>query len=425
VKFIRVIFIIIFLSLFFNSISFSQQYWIKQNSPETRWLYRLDFVDSLYGWVCGDSGAMIATTNGGINWFNQQTGINYFIEDIQFIDRQLGYGIANDYYFQGSTILKTTNGGNNWTFSRYPDTTVIINTVYFLNEQTGFLGGFLGIILKTTNAGLQWKRMDIDSAWGCEFPIRKYVFRNSRFGYACGGIMDIGGVVWRTTDYGLNWLCDIITPEPLLDILIVDSLRAITVGGDFEYGFGVAKTYNAGVNWTYNNVAFFGVGQALTARTPDELWVPLGFSGKWAVSLDTGNTWIEIPGPDSAGLYDAEFVSPYSGWACGTFGSIYKYNTGIIGIKDPAIPVIISLSQNYPNPFNPKTTIKFNINKPSNVKLTIYDPLGREVKVVTENYPKAGEYKVEIDMSDFSSGLYFYKITAGSYSKTMKMVLVK
>jgi photosystem II stability/assembly factor-like uncharacterized protein len=404
---------------------YSQQYWVRQNSPVTRWLTNLDFVDSVYGWAAGDSGAIVATTNGGITWTLQQTGIDYMIEELQFINRQVGYGIANAYYLQGTTILKTTNGGINWTYSRFPDTTLIINTLYFLNEQTGFLGGYMGLILKTTNGGGIWKRMNIDTAWGCEFPIWKFNFRNIQYGYASGGIMEVGGVLWRTTDYGSNWQCELVTWDPMLDIYIVDSLRALAIGGDFEFGTGYAKTYNNGVNWSYHNLAFFGQGQALTARTQSEIWAPLGFSVLWAVSLDTGNTWMEIPGPDSAGIWDAEFVSPYCGWACGTWGTIYRYNPSVIGIQDPSSSAFFSLSQNYPNPFNPKTTIKFQLSIPADVKLAIYDLQGKLVKIVLDELRFAGENNVEVDMSEYASGLYLYKLETNSFSRTKKMLLIK
>ncbi|MCH7963543.1 MAG: T9SS type A sorting domain-containing protein [Bacteroidetes bacterium] len=91
------------------------------------------------------------------------------------------------------------------------------------------------------------------------------------------------------------------------------------------------------------------------------------------------------------------------------------------------------LSQNYPNPFNPTTKIKFTI--PSvgtsrysgtvSVQLKVYDVLGNEVAtLVNENKP-AGSYEVEFDGTDLISGIYFYRIEAGSFIKTKKMILIK
>lgn len=92
---------------------------------------------------------------------------------------------------------------------------------------------------------------------------------------------------------------------------------------------------------------------------------------------------------------------------------------------DEKLPVEYSLRQNYPNPFNPTTTIEFTIPEQSFVTLKIYDVLGNEVSTVTNEYLNAGAYKEIFDASGLSSGLYFAKITAGNFSETIKMSLLK
>ncbi len=102
-----------------------------------------------------------------------------------------------------------------------------------------------------------------------------------------------------------------------------------------------------------------------------------------------------------------------------------SYNA--IGIQQigSEIPVKFNLYQNYPNPFNPGSTFKFDISKNANVKLVIYDLLGREVAALVNQELKAGTYKAEWNASGFASGTYFYRITSGDYSETKKMILVK
>jgi hypothetical protein len=90
------------------------------------------------------------------------------------------------------------------------------------------------------------------------------------------------------------------------------------------------------------------------------------------------------------------------------------------------VPAKFTLHQNYPNPFNPSTTIKFNLEKAAKVSLTIYDITGKNVQTIYENtYIKAGLTEVKIDMSRFSSGLYFYALDNGKSSDVKKMVLIK
>ncbi len=96
------------------------------------------------------------------------------------------------------------------------------------------------------------------------------------------------------------------------------------------------------------------------------------------------------------------------------------------GIGEPSkIPADYSLTQNYPNPFNPTTNIKFTIPKDGEASLKIYDALGNEVATYLEGFVKAGEYNALIDGANWSSGVYFYKLTTSEFTDTKKMTLVK
>ena len=88
-------------------------------------------------------------------------------------------------------------------------------------------------------------------------------------------------------------------------------------------------------------------------------------------------------------------------------------------------PATYSLYQNYPNPFNPSTTIKFDLATGNNVKLAIYDILGRENSVLVNQYLSAGSYTINFTNSNLASGIYFYRLSAGSFTDIKKMTLVK
>jgi hypothetical protein len=88
-------------------------------------------------------------------------------------------------------------------------------------------------------------------------------------------------------------------------------------------------------------------------------------------------------------------------------------------------PEQFSLSQNYPNPFNPTTTINFNVGKASNVKLAVYNMLGQKVATLVNSHMNAGPQSVVFDASRLASGVYFYRLDAGSFSSVQKMLLVK
>jgi len=114
-------------------------------------------------------------------------------------------------------------------------------------------------------------------------------------------------------------------------------------------------------------------------------------------------------------------------------GTVCGHPIGINPIASE-IPDSYNLYQNFPNPFNPVTKIKFDLPK-SNltpggakglfIRLAIYDVLGKEINAVVSQQLKPGSYEVEWDGSNYPNGVYFYKLTAGDYAETRKMVLVK
>ena len=100
---------------------------------------------------------------------------------------------------------------------------------------------------------------------------------------------------------------------------------------------------------------------------------------------------------------------------------------GIVNVSDENKNVIkeFSLSQNFPNPFNPTTTIEYKIPKSTIVKICVYDILGREVETLVNEQKTAGNYRVEFNASKLASGVYFYRMQAGNFIETKKLLLIK
>jgi hypothetical protein len=93
--------------------------------------------------------------------------------------------------------------------------------------------------------------------------------------------------------------------------------------------------------------------------------------------------------------------------------------------NDPQLPSMFSLGQNYPNPFNPSTTIKYDMPKASMVRLTVHDILGREVSALVSGKKDAGTHEARFDAVGIPSGVYLYRLIAGSFVQTRKMIVVK
>ncbi len=85
----------------------------------------------------------------------------------------------------------------------------------------------------------------------------------------------------------------------------------------------------------------------------------------------------------------------------------------------------VSLGENYPNPFNPATIIRLTLPEATNVSLTVYDAVGREARKLADRVFSEGLHEITFDASSLPSGLYFYTIRAGGYTKTRSMMLAK
>ena len=110
-----------------------------------------------------------------------------------------------------------------------------------------------------------------------------------------------------------------------------------------------------------------------------------------------------------------------------SFGGTITDICSLVGIEQDAneIPASFDLHQNYPNPFNPSTSISFNLPSRSFVSLKIFDVNGKEVTTLVNQELAAGNYSRKWDASDLTSGVYFYRLQAGSFSETKKLILLK
>ena len=413
---------------------YSQSYWTKVNSPVSSSLRNCVFTDDQNGWAAGDEGVIIHTSNGGSTFEIQNSGITFYINDIFFLNNRLGWVVANEFLFSGTTILTTTNGGSNWSSEIFPDSSKFFRTIYFRDSLNGFMGGFGGAIYKTSNAGNSWYPSIVDTSEYSGYPISRITFSTPLRGFACGGYIDIAGVIWRTNDGGFSWSAGNYSPEPFYDFYVKDQNNLISAGGDFEYGVQICNTSDAGANWKYFSLELFGQAYSIDFRTPNEGWMALGYSRTWAVTYDSGNTWISIPVTDSADLYSVDFTDSLHGWAVGDQGVILKYvNVGVsVNSDDNVIPESAYLEQNYPNPFNPVTRINYLLRSGGKVILKVYDILGKEVVTLLDQTKAAGSYDVVFDGGNLPGGIYYYTLdfensdlNAGHFKKSRKMLLLK
>lgn len=387
-------------------------------------LKAIEFIDNntaiLGGWGTSNDFVLHKTTNGGLNWlgllpYNYQNATGY-IYDIDFTSALTGYAVGGG----GSKgyVYKTINAGNNWIkMDSIPSGTLY--SCFFLNDNTGYAPGYNGEILKTTNGAVSWSTYQS----GISFRLNSVFFTDINTGYACGG--NATQVILKTTNAGLNWNQINTTTGNTYSYL-----KFINSSTGFLSAKGIYKTTDAGASWlqkTPNNLIYFYKTNFPSTNT--------GYSiaeyGKIYKTTDSGETWGELNSPTDYFFSDINFLNDNTGYFIGDQGMILKTTNGggnfINGINDPEfeIPADYRLSQNFPNPFNPVTTINFSVPKYSLVKITIYDITGKEITKLINEFRSPGNYNIEWNAENYASGVYFYELTSGEFKERKKMVLIK
>ncbi|MCS7053313.1 MAG: T9SS type A sorting domain-containing protein [Ignavibacterium sp.] len=145
------------------------------------------------------------------------------------------------------------------------------------------------------------------------------------------------------------------------------------------------------------------------------------YTGDPTVFPGDPNLWVFLKSTtDNSHLY---FCEPLDSSTLAKMG-VTRFPSSVEFANDN-IPTQFTLKQNYPNPFNPETIIEFSIPQSAYVTLKVYDSVGNEVAELFNGERGAGNYKVNFDGKNLSSGVYYVKMTAGNYSKTIKMVLMR
>jgi photosystem II stability/assembly factor-like uncharacterized protein len=320
---------ILLLTLGGISPSKGQEDWIPLERPTSYTLNSISFLSASDGWVAGNNGTILRTTNGGRTWVAQESGIGANIHKIFFLNSQLGWALAFEAptgrgAVTGTLFLSTTNGGEVWERFNFPDD--YFNDVTFTSPLNGWMGGLAGRFVGTTNAGATWFDAVIDSEHVFNMPVHSIKFRTPQVGYAVGGFRELIGVIWKTTNGGERWK-QYTLGDDLHDIQMFDSLHVLCSGGGLDDGSGMAWTSDGGESWTFGYIGYFGVSKAIEFRTSLEGWASLGFSGSYMHSLDGGQTWRVYFTPDTSGINDIDFPDSTTGYMVGGGGMILKYQT--------------------------------------------------------------------------------------------------
>lgn len=412
--------------LFFQAVLYSQSSWFNQPTGTNKKINTIFFLNDNTGFAAGNGGVILKTTNSGVNWVNIYSAAIYDARTVSFLNSTTGWAYIKSNISDSLFFLKTVNSGSSWTKIFIDTSSSQFNSaeIKFFNENTGYLANSIDL-RKTTNGGLSWSLTNLS----IYIPSCLY-FLSENTGWV-GGFQTS---LFKTTDGGQNWLQQF---ENQPNTTSREIIFPNSTTGFYATDYYVYRSTDGGENWSesfyVNNIypvsmTFINVNTGWCLSTIADTT----FRNVVLKTTDAGLSWgtyeLLLPGRRFNNIF---FSSQNTGWLAGDSGFIYKTTTGgvPIGIEPVSteIPVKYSLSQNYPNPFNPTTKIKFALsgNSAVQVLLSVYDILGNELAILVKEALKPGTYEVDFNASNFPSGIYYYKLQAGDYTETRKMVLVK
>lgn len=378
-----------------------------QTTPTQVALQGISFADSLIGYACGDAGTVIQTTDGGNNWQTLTTNISDDLWDIKVIPGSLGMKVIA--VGENNRVIKSVDGGLNWTLQNIPfqagSFVFGIQCIDSLNYYAcgGDFGTFSGAILKTNNGGINWTKIIVGSSMFLDkifmlSPTKGFVagsgntFTNGGIGKTLNGsswvssntsnslvtnvwcptksnviAIGLGGQIWRSQNTGTSWTNLAVNNVDLYGICFSDSLNGIICGGS-SAGSIILITTDGGVNWVTNTTHTLNAQLTSVCESQGKIYI----AGGNGTVLKAWQPYVPPPPP----IYtETQFNSRDA-----DFDIFYSSNLKSINIQ-----------------YKDCNTLNDN-------ELIIFDNLGRPIA----SYKNVCEWR-EIKTSSFENGVYYFQ----------------
>jgi photosystem II stability/assembly factor-like uncharacterized protein len=368
----------------------------------------------------GAWGGIYMSADYGESWAMRTNGLDLLYVEVVLASSRCEALFAGD----AAGIHRSLNNGSTWQrVSEFTDVRSICET------PTGvlFAGGF-DSLFQSTDCGNTWSvTSTFRDVWNI-FSV--FVNKNGDLYLAT-----LAGLL-RSQDNGTHWTtCANVTPGTYgVRTLARDSKGTLFVGTD-----GVFRSADDGTTWQESLTGVQSVSLAVDGND----YVYAGILPEWGGvlggvrrSTDGGISWA----PFNVGLVDSDTARIRAVAYDSVSGHVYAVQNpgGVARTINPAymerslgigmhseLPTRFALEQNYPNPFNPSTTIRYGLPQRSQVTLAVFNMLGQLVTSLVSGEVEAGNHEVQFDASGLASGVYFYRIQAGTFTHTKKLCVIK
>ena len=387
-------------------------------------LRKVDFVSQNLGIGIGDN-SIYKTIDGGFSWTTVYQSPTQFFSGLDMLDS------LNVWITTYDSLYQSTDGGNSWSSLQLDNQIEWIRGIQFLDSSTGIAfevrKNDTTFNYVTTDGGNTWNKHTINdnqffpSFTKMRFTDPRHVWFSNQYGS------------WLSTDTAKTWTLFPIDGAYSVFDFVDSSTGWVSIwGGQFKK---IAMTTNGGTSWqlvdrpyasqpedmlSYRNGSYYGGVFLYVAGFDGSLTkFRQGDSYVYDIPTYTGNTL------RSFSTYREGNVLHM--WVAGD-GMIVLHETAVVtGIEEGTQEQMFSfaLAQNYPNPFNPVTNISYSIPNRLFVSLTVYDLLGRDVATLVSEEMPAGLHEVNWNASVLPSGVYIYRLRAGSFSESKKIILLR
>lgn len=385
-------------------------------------LNAIHFPDNTTGYIVGNNGTILKTTDAGLTWSNQISGTTNNLKSVFFTGAYDGWACGS-----GGTILRTNNGGATWE-TLASGTTQTLNTIFFTGS-IGFSAGTNGTILKSTNNGTSWA---IAGNTATISTTNEYVALTHSLTTSDDRIWVIAksglSVFTSNNPYPLGnyWSApSSLTNRTSASVCFYSGLTYIVSVGSASSGL-IKRSNDFGTSWS-NSIFTSTVGLPTQLnsihfinQTDPNGWT-VGAAGKIYNSTNGGATWSPQISNTTQNLNSVFCYSSTQAWAVGDNGIILLYSTLTpTGNKETEYEDF--LSDAFPNPTKNEITILYFLpNGEKNGTITIYDINSKKLK---EQNVDNSLNNVILNIEDFEAGVYFYNITTETGTSDFKKIII-
>lgn len=412
-----VLFIILCQSLIGVTLPLYAQKWVRTNSRGMAPVYALVSQGStIYASLYDAGGGTIdSSTNGGSTWASSTPATSSF--------PFLSFAINGKILIGGTPSAgqwRSTNGGISWIQMAGIPSGTEVSSMRFMQKRF-FAAAWEGVFISSDD-GVTWDlKLKNDSSTNHALP---------------NGFCEDGTNVYVSTQQGAYFSTNNGDTWSISNIGIADSNLSCVESNGLYVFVGTAsglvfRSSNHGASWTAINNGLTNSSSITGLYVNSNLLVAATKNGDLYFSRDYGQNWqldTTALGGSYVHCYASDGIYLYAGVLTGTGGvwqcSLDRLNS-VRETQTNNGPEEFTLEQNYPNPFNPSTTISFYLPSKSFVSIKVFDVIGRVVATIVSQEMSAGKYSKQWNAANISSGIYFYRLQADSYSETKKLLLLK